>query len=260
MGVEKGCSQRIGNGTAQPSVQGKIIHRRLPNRLLHRVKHVAKLDRRTIVGRADQLIKKVGVGAFGLIVFVIRAKSERGGQLVQGRQGQGEFEAQSLIQSNILTGGLMTEGHQIGRIPVRSGADNYIGRPQLNARVRGRTAGVERQFRPAGGRRHLELVGDFVVTEAAGIGVHLLLHRIVTAERQAIIRAVIGNQRIIEGRGIIRVAVFEIIGREAVLDAGLVFEIPKIVVLGVEIHTQVGRAGRARVVEFQPRVQGQTGP
>src|SRR5208282_6298640 len=44
---------------------------------------------------------------------------------------------------------------------------------------------------------------------------------------------------------------------EVVLDADLVIEVPKIVVLGVEIHAQVGRAGRGLVVDLQPRVQGQ---
>ena len=76
-------------------------------------------------------------------------------------------------------------------------------------------------------------MGDFAVTEAAGIRVHLFLHRIVTAERQTIIAAVIGNQRIVEGRGIIWVAVLELIGGKTVLQPHLMFEIPEVVVLGV---------------------------
>jgi len=75
------------------------------------------------------------------------------------------------------------------------------------------------------------------------------------AEREAVIRAKVGDQRAIEQviRG--EVALLELLRSEAVADAELVFELPEVVVLGGGVEAPVGGAGGVLVVDLDAAVE-----
>ena len=98
---------------------------------------------------------------------------------------------------------------------------------------------------------------DFVVPEIARVGVQLVLHRTVAAERHPIVGAVIGDQRRVKGRKPVILGTAVTDGRERIGNPNLVFEIPEIVILGVEGGAQIRGAGGGLIVHFQPRVQRQ---
>ena len=97
----------------------------------------------------------------------------------------------------------------------------------------------------------------FAVAETARVGVHLLLHRTVPAQRQTVIGAVVGDERIVERRDREVVFALEFFKCGTVLQTDLMFVTPEIVILGAEIQAQVGRVGREFVVDFKARVQWQ---
>ena len=97
----------------------------------------------------------------------------------------------------------------------------------------------------------------FVVAEAGGVALDLLFDRTGAAQRHPVVAAVIGDERIIEGRLVEVVVGLPLFGRETVLEADLMILLPEVVILHAGIHTQFRRARRVLIVELHPPMQRQ---
>ncbi len=195
--------------------------------------------------------KIVRIVTYQPIALEIQPQRQCAADALQHGQRQGEARAKIFIKRKIFTGILGGDDKQ-----WRLAYDGR--RSDLNAGVHSGTAGIKSQVRPARRRRQNKFMRDFVVAKTARLVIQLLLHGTVITDRQAIIGAIVGDQWSIEGSGLIIVAGFELLEGKTVLQPDLMFEVPKIVVLGVKICAQLRRARCGLIVHLHPRMPWQS--